>query len=158
KAIITSAETLTAAQRELIEGVFGTRCFDQYGCTEQSLFVSQCEHGTYHTHPEYGIVEILRDGAPARVGESGEVVCTSFTNDAFPLLRYRLGDLAAFGDEDCRCGRAFPVLERIIGRLDDVLVTPDGRQIGRLDPVFKGRRTIREAQVVQETESEVTVR
>ena len=158
KAIITSAETLTVPQRELIEEVFGARCFDQYGCTEQSVFASQCEHGSYHVHPEYGIVEILRDGEPAKPGEPGEIVCTSFTNDAFPLLRYRVGDVAALGENECPCGRAFPVLERIIGRLDDVLVTPDGRQIGRLDPVFKGRRTIREAQLVQEAKSEVTVR
>jgi phenylacetate-coenzyme A ligase PaaK-like adenylate-forming protein len=158
KAIITSAETLTVPQRELIEEVFEARCFDQYGCTEQSLFASQCEHGSYHIHPEYGIVEILRDGHPAKPGEPGEVVCTSFTNDAFPLLRYRVGDVATLGDDDCPCGRAFPVLERIFGRLDDVLVTPDGRRIGRLDPVFKGRRTIREAQLVQESASGVTVR
>ena len=159
KAIITSAETLTVPQRELIEEVFGARCFDQYGCTEQSVFASQCERGTYHVHPDYGIVEILRpSGEPAQPGEPGEIVCTSFTNDAFPLVRYRLGDIAALGENDCPCGRAFPVLQRIIGRLDDVLVTPDGRRVGRLDPVFKGRRTIREAQLVQESESLVTVR
>jgi phenylacetate-CoA ligase len=158
KAIITSAETLTAPQRELIEEVFGTRCFDQYGCTEQSMFASQCERGTYHLHAEYGIVEILRDGEPARPGEAGEVVCTSFTNDAFPLLRYRVGDVAVLRGDPCACGRAFPALDQILGRLDDVLVTPDGRQIGRLDPVFKGRRTIREAQIVQESIAGVTVR
>ena len=85
-------------------------------------------------------------------------MCTSFTNDAFPLLRYRLGDVVVLGEEGCPCGRRFPVVDRIVGRLDDVLVTPDGRRVGRLDPVFKGRRTIREAQVVQETESGVRVR
>jgi phenylacetate-CoA ligase len=158
KAIITSAETLTMLQRELIEAVFGGRCFDQYGCTEQSVFVSQCELGTYHIHPEYGIVEILREGEPVKPGESGEVVCTSFTNDAFPLLRYRLGDVAVLGETECACGRRFPTLEQIVGRLDDVVVTPDGRRVGRLDPAFKGRRTIREAQVVQESEFTVTVR
>jgi phenylacetate-CoA ligase len=159
RAVITSAETLTVTQRELIEEVFRTRCFDQYGCTEQAVFASQCEHGTYHLHPEYGIVELLRpDGEAARAGESGEIVCTSFTNDAFPLVRYRLGDIAVRGEDHCPCGRAFLVLDRIVGRKDDVVVTPDGRRVGRLDPVFKGRRSIREAQIVQESESRVTVR
>jgi phenylacetate-CoA ligase len=158
KAVVTSAETVTQPQRALIEEMFGARCFDQYGCTEQSVFASQCERGTYHLHPEYGIVEVLRDGEPARPGEPGEIVCTSFTNDAFPLLRYRLGDVVALGEGGCPCGRHFQVVDRILGRLDDVLVTPDGRRVGRLDPVFKGRRTIREAQVVQETESLVRVR
>jgi phenylacetate-CoA ligase len=158
RAVITSAETLTLPQRELVEEVFSTRCFDQYGCTEQSVFASQCEQGTYHLHPEYGIVEILRNGEPVGSGEPGEVVCTSFTNDAFPLLRYRLGDVAVVGRRECPCGRRFPTLEQIIGRVDDVLVTPDGRHVGRLDPAFKGRRTIREAQVVQESATAVTVR
>ncbi len=121
--------------------------------------MSQCEAGTYHVHPEYGIVEILdAEGEPVKAGETGELVCTSFTNDAFPLLRYRIGDMATAGEPGCSCGRAFPVLRALVGRADDLLVTPDGRQVGRLDPVFKGRRSIREAQIVQEGETEVRVR
>lgn len=158
RAVITSSETLTVPQRELVERVFG-RCFDQFGCTEQSGFASQCEYGAYHVHPEYGIMEILRpSGDPARPGETGEIVCTSFTNDAFPLLRYRVGDLAVVGEPGCPCRRAFPVLQEIVGRIDDALFTPDGRTIGRLDPVFKGRRTIREAQIVQLSSARVVVR
>jgi phenylacetate-CoA ligase len=87
----------------------------------------------------------------------GEVVCTSFCNDAFPLLRYRIGDVAAFGSASCACGRAFPVIEQLCGRLDDLIVTADGRRVGRLDPVFKGRRTIREAQIVQQGARESVV-
>jgi phenylacetate-CoA ligase len=110
-------------------------------------------------HPEYGIVEILDErGEPAPAGVPGEVVCTSFSNDALPLLRYRLGDVAAFAAAGCACGRAFPVLEQLCGRLDDLVVTPDGRRVGRLDPVFKGRRTIREAQIVQENARDLVVR
>jgi phenylacetate-CoA ligase len=159
RAVVTSSETLLDAQRALVSEVFGARCFDQYGCTEQALYVSQCESGSYHVHPEYGIVEILDAfGAPARTGEPGEVVCTSFCNDAFPLLRYRIGDVAAFGAPGCACGRSFPVIEQLCGRLDDLIVTPDGRRVGRLDPVFKGRQTIREAQIVQEGARELVVR
>ncbi len=159
RAIITSSETLLDEQRAVIADVFGAACFDQYGCTEQAVYISQCEAGTYHVHPEYGIVEILDErGEPAPVGVPGEVVCTSFSNDAFPLLRYRIGDVAAFGALACRCGRAFPVIEQLCGRLDDLIVTADGRRVGRLDPVFKGRRSIREAQIVQEGARELVVR
>jgi phenylacetate-CoA ligase len=159
RAVITSSETLTSSQRDLIEQVFGARVYDQYGSTEQAAWITQCERGTYHVHPEYGIVEILRPtGDPARAGETGEIVCTSFTNDAFPLIRYRTGDLAIAGEHGCACGRHFPVVHQIVGRTDDVLVTLDGRRIGRLDPIFKGRRTIREAQVVQESRSRIIVR
>jgi phenylacetate-CoA ligase len=159
RSVVTSSETLLDAQRELVAEVFGARCFDQYGCTEQSVYVSQCEEGTYHVHPEYGIVEVLdAEGEPVAPGETGEIVCTSFTNDALPLLRYRMGDMATLGEPGCACGRAFPVLIRIEGRVDDVLVTPDGRRVGRLDPVFKGRRTIAEAQIVQTSTETVIVR
>jgi len=121
--------------------------------------VSQCERGSYHVHPDYGVLEVIRDdGEPARPGESGEIVCTSFMNAAFPLLRYRLGDCAVAGESGCACGRSFPVLHEIVGRVDDLVVTPDGRRVGRLDPVFKGRRTIREAQIVQESATEIVVR
>jgi phenylacetate-CoA ligase len=110
-------------------------------------------------HPEYGILEILDEaGRPAPPGVPGEIVCTSFSNDAFPLLRYRIGDVAAFAAGGCACGRAFPVLEQLCGRLDELIVTPDGRRVGRLDPVFKGRRGIREAQIVQEGPREIAVR
>jgi phenylacetate-CoA ligase len=158
RAVVTSSETLLASQREAIAEVFGAPCFDQYGCTEQSAYVSQCEAGTYHVHPEYGIVEIVdAAGDPVAPGESGELLCTSFTNDAFPLLRYGMGDVATLGEPGCACGRAFPVVLGIEGRMDDLLVTPDGRRIGRLDPVFKGRRTIAEAQIVQESALDVRV-
>jgi phenylacetate-CoA ligase len=51
-----------------------------------------------------------------------------------------------------------PILGRIEGRKDDVIVTPDGRRIGRLDPVFKADLPIREAQIIQETMTRVVVR
>jgi phenylacetate-CoA ligase len=65
------------------------------------------------------------------------------------------GALAA--EEKCSCGRTLPLLAAIEGRRDDVLYTRDGRKIGRLDPVFKAHLPIREAQVVQESLTEIRV-
>lgn len=150
KAILTSGETLFDYQRECIEEVFGCKVFDQYGCTEQALFVSQCEKGSYHVHPEYGLVEILDDDdKPVGPGQPGRVICTSFMNMAMPLIRYDLGDTAEWDDGRCECGRSFPIIKRICGRKDDYIVTPDSRKIGRLDPIFKGVNSIKLAQIVQ---------
>lgn len=150
RAVITSGETLFDYQREVIERVFRCRVFDQYGCTEQALFVSQCEQGSYHVHPEYGIVEILDDNdRPLGAGKAGRVVCTSFVNQAMPLIRYDLGDVAEWDAQSCGCGRHFPVIKKIVGRQDDYIVTPDGKKIGRLDPIFKGVTSIKNAQIVQ---------
>ena len=81
-----------------------------------------------------------------------EIVSTSFINKAMPLLRYRTGDLAIepFGwDETCACGRRGPGCKQIVGRIDDLFITPDRRRIGRLDHVFKDINNVIAAQIVQ---------
>ena len=156
-AIITSSETLLPDQRELMSRVFQAKVFDQYGCAEQVCFISQCEAGSYHVHPEFGVVEFLPDDHQ-RADAGVRIVATGFTNWAMPLLRYDTGDLAIPANRGCNCGRKFQTLERIIGRVDDLVITPDGRRVGRLDPVFKGLQTIRQAQIVQESLGLVRVR
>ncbi|MFZ0390945.1 MAG: hypothetical protein WAN36_10855, partial [Calditrichia bacterium] len=134
KAILTSAETLLDYQKEIIQQVFQCPVSDQYGCTEQAIFVSQCEKGIYHINPDYGIVEIVDENdEEVPPGKTGRVICTSFVNQALPLIRYDIGDFAVKGAFECSCGRSFPTMEKIIGRKDDFIITPDGRKIGRLD-------------------------
>ena len=158
RCVFTTAETLLSHQRRQIEQAFGTTVTDQYGCTEMSMFVAQCAVGQYHVHPEHGMLEVLDEhGAPAKPGEVGEVVCTGFVNYAMPLLRYRVGDLAAMSPGACSCGLPFPVLAQIVGRADDVIRTADGRLVGRLDPVFKGLSGIRESRIVQHTLQRIDV-
>jgi phenylacetate-CoA ligase len=157
RAIITSSETLDPQVRRLFERVFGCPVFDHYGAAEMAAFISQCEAGSYHPNPEFGIVEVLTDGRKAGPGEAGEIVATGFVNPAMPLIRYATGDVATVGEEPCRCGRAFPVLRSIEGRRDDVLSTPDGRWIGRLDPIFKSVGSIYETRIVQDALDHVRV-
>lgn len=151
KAIFTSAETLLPYQREAIEKAFDAPVADQYGCTEMAVFIAQCEYGSYHFNNDYSLLEVLgKDYKPSPPGEWGEAVCTSFINKTMPLIRYRLGDLLRAPEpSSCRCGRPFPTIKEIIGRKDDMIQTPDGRQVGRLDPVFKGLENIKETQIIQ---------
>jgi phenylacetate-CoA ligase len=158
RAVHTTAETLLTTWKEELEAAFLCPVFDMYGSSEMSHFVTTCESGRYHVHPEFGTIEILVDGRPARPGEEGEIVCTSFVNTVQPLVRYRIGDRAVQGEGPCPCGRAFPVLECILGRMDDYIITPDGRQVGRLDPVFKGSGGIRECQIVQDRRDRLTLK
>ena len=159
KAIITSSETLLSHQRIEIEKAFHCPVFDQYGGAEMVAFIAQCEHGTYHMNPEYGLLEVIdHDGKSVGEGEAGQLVCTSFLNLAMPLIRYRIGDSVVMGDRTCGCGRNFPVVWAIAGRTDDFIVTPDGRYVGRLDPVFKGMQHIKESQIIQERTDLITVR
>lgn len=150
RAIITSSETLNDETRKTFESAFGCPVFDHYGSAEMVAFVTQCCDGSYHVNSEYGFLEILReDGTPVGPGETGEIVATGFINYGMPLIRYRLGDLATTSDIDCSCGRSHPTLDRIVGRQDDVIVTPDGRRVGRIDPIFKAVNSLYEARVVQ---------
>lgn len=153
QAVITSAETLTHHDRQEIESAFGCKVFNQYASSDTGAFVCDCEYGSLHVNPEFGICEILKpDGTPAGPGEAGEIVTTSFCNLEQVFIRYRIGDLAIAGPNDiCRCGRRMPRVGEIIGRTDDVLYIPDRGFVGRFDPVFKGLSSIYEAQIIHES-------
>jgi len=161
KAAISNAEPLYTHQRELIHRAFGCRVYDTYGSSEMVCAASECEHGRMHLWPETGHWEVLSDcdGEHVRAGETGRVVCTGFINSDMPMIRYELGDRVALAGEQvsCPCGRTLPILKSVEGRTDDVVVTPDGRRIGRLDPVFKADFPIHEAQIVQETLQSIRV-
>lgn len=156
RAVFTSSETLPEYQRTLIEEAFQCRVFDWYGNSELAASVGQCEKGRYHLNSEYGIVEV-DPGIRGMQDKAGEMICTSFTNYGTPLLRYRIGDLIRFSDAKCPCGRGLPVVDNLIGRMDDIIVTPNGAYVGRMDHVFKDATFLKEAQIIQEDESTIRV-
>jgi phenylacetate-CoA ligase len=160
KSIITGSEKLYPFQRELIEAVFGCEVFDTYGCREFMLIASECERHRLHTSMENLIVEIEKDGRPARPGEVGDVVVTDLHNWGMPFIRYRNGDLAVASDDTCACGRGHVLIGDIEGRALDTLRTPDGRMIpGLFFPhLAKEYPDIRQVQVVQDHLSHMTVR
>jgi phenylacetate-CoA ligase len=152
-AAITSAETLLPEDRRDIEQAFGCKVFDQYASSDTGAFICNCEQGSLHVNPEFGICEILRpDGLPAEPGEEGEIVTTSFCNKEQVFIRYRIGDTAVAGPlETCSCGRAMPMVEALTGRLDDTLFIPDRGFVGRFDPIFKSLTGMYEAQIIHES-------
>jgi phenylacetate-CoA ligase len=151
RAVIVSGDTLLPGMRRSIEEFFRCKCFDHYGQSEGVAMAMECPSGRMHVIPELGIVEILRDdGSPCRPGETGEIVATGLMNDAMPLLRYRLGDYAAWADDQaCPCGNRRPAILRVEGRVDDYLVTEDGRKVGRL-AAFRRSPSVHSAQIVQD--------
>ena len=157
RAVVTSSETVTDEQREHIETVFGVRVYDWYGLAERVAAIGTCEHGRYHIIPDYGFVELLPtdDGA-------FEIVGTGFGNSLMPLVRYATRDTLEPVDagESCGCGRAFPLVRRVWGRLDDLVVTPDGRHVGAClhGWIFEGIQGIAEGQIVQRHAGAVEIR
>ncbi|MBW2525602.1 MAG: glycosyltransferase [Deltaproteobacteria bacterium] len=129
-AVMSSAQTLPASSRQLIEQAFGCRVFDKYGSREFSGIAYECtEHQGHHVVAEGYLVEILREGRPAQPGEVGEVVITDLNNYCMPFVRYRIGDLAEAMDpaDECPCGRGAPRIGAIEGRVQSIIQGTDGR-------------------------------
>jgi phenylacetate-CoA ligase len=150
QSVITGSEMLYDFQRQRIEAVFGTRVFDFYSMAERVAYASQCERGRMHVNPEYGVLEIVDEHGRPTDGE-GTIVGTSLHNTVAPLIRYRMNDTARWNHEPCPCGRTYPVIEKLSGRLADQLYDLDGRAVNGtvIGFAFDGMRHIRKAQVVQ---------
>lgn len=158
KAIITTSEKLTGEMRTVIQKAFQCPVFEEYSTVENTLFASECEHGRLHVSPDVGVIEILRpDGSPCEAGEAGEVVTTCLMRNYQPLVRFRLGDLAAWSAEACPCGREMPVIKEVVGRIEDVVTGPDGREMVRFHGIFVDQPHVIEGQVIQESLTEFTV-
>jgi len=130
----TYGEAVGPGLRPACARAWGVRVVDMYSCQEVGYLALQCPLAhSYHVQSESVFLEVLDGaGAPCRPGQVGRVVVSSLHNYATPLLRYEVGDYAEVG-EGCPCGRALPVLNRIVGRERNLWVGPDVR---RLWPVF----------------------
>jgi len=161
RAVVTSSETLLAHQRQNLEEVFGCRVFDTYGLEERCCAAGQCPEGGFHIDSEYGILGVV-DGAgrPVAPGEEGEIVATGLATRVMPFLNYRTNDLARLSTRRCSCGRGLPLIESITGRVEDMVVTPDGRSVSGagLSVALKYSPGIRLSQILQDTVEEMTVR
>jgi phenylacetate-CoA ligase len=153
-AIMTAAGTLHEPMREVIERVFGAPVFNHYGSREAGGIASECkQHKGLHVSVLTHHVEILRsDGSSSAPGEIGEVVLTPLTNYAMPLIRYRIGDMAAWAEEPCSCGRSWPLFKTVSGRVTDTFVRADGTLVHGeyFTHLFYFRDWVKKFQVVQE--------
>ena len=132
KTVLCGSEQVFEWHRQIIQKAFQCRVYSWYGQSEYVSLAGECEYSTdYHFYSEYGITEILRqDGVPAKPGETGEIVATGFLNFAFPLIRYRMEDLATVSKKKyCNCGRAYPRAKRIDGRIQEMIVSKNGNLV-----------------------------
>jgi phenylacetate-CoA ligase len=157
----TLSELLPPDTRRLCREVWGLKIVDLYSTQENGYLALQCpEHEHYHVQSEAVLLEVLDDaGEPCRPGEVGQVVVTPLMNFAMPMIRYAVGDLAEVGPP-CSCGRGLPVLKRILGRVRDMLVYPDGRKGWPLlgDMYYTQIAEIRQFQVVQHAVDDIEIR
>lgn len=159
KAVITTSEKLTMDMREVIGQAFRTKVYEEYGSVENLFFACDNEYGQMLVSPDCGLIEVVdRDFRPVPIGEYGEVLATGFTRTSQPMIRFRIGDLAAFSDETPKCGRGMPVLHEVLGRVEDTIFGPDGRRMVRFHGIFVDQPHVQEGQVIQEQLDLIRVR
>ena len=121
------AEPWTEEMRRAIETRLGLTAFNVYGLSEivgPGVSVECEEHHGMHVHEDHFLPEVVDPATlePVAPGVTGELVLTTLTKEALPVLRYRTRDLTVLDPEPCRCGRTFARIGRITGRTDDMLI------------------------------------
>lgn len=151
KVIISNAEFLSDTARETIGHVFQCPVRNTYGMAEIAIMATECNKGHMHLWPEAGYTEIFSDQEdhPVDKGQTGRIIATSLLNADMPLIRYETGDRGSIEADDLNCEKRLPVLKSVDGRLNDLIITMDGRQIFWLNPIFYGLPVL-EAQIIQE--------
>jgi len=124
---IFGAEPWSQRMREEIEAKVGLKALDIYGLSEvigPGVSV-ECEHQAgLHIFEDHFLPEIVdpKTGEPLPYGERGELVLTTLTKEALPVIRYRTGDITSLNPEPCACGRTLVRMGKISGRTDDMLI------------------------------------
>ena len=156
-AIVSTSMMLLASERNVIENTFHCAVTDRYGCEEVGLIAAECEvHHGLHVNSEHTLVEIVDDaGQPCAPGQIGRVLVTDLVNLGQPLIRYEVGDLAAWSAQPCPCGRGLPLIEKVVGRQADCLQRVDGSLVAGVSLVERTLLVIpglAELQLVQESQ------
>ena len=126
--VIIGAEPFTDPMRHEIEDALGVTAIDVYGLSEiigPGVSI-ECEHAQdgLHVWEDHFYPEVVdpETGEVLPEGEEGELVLTSLTKEAFPMLRYRTGDMTALDYDTCECGRTMVRMDNVRGRADDLLI------------------------------------
>ena len=130
-AVLTSSDELYSFQREVIEKVFSCEVFEHYGQNEDVISATECEfHNGYHVNMESCTVEVLDENdEQLDEGNTGRLIGTQLENYSMPLIRYEIGDMGSITSKKCSCGREHIKIKSLSGRIDDVIITPDGKKI-----------------------------
>ncbi|MFQ5409719.1 MAG: phenylacetate--CoA ligase family protein, partial [Anaerolineales bacterium] len=124
---IFGAEPWSDKMRLEIEAKLGLEAYDIYGLTEiiGPGVAIECEHHNgLHIFEDHFLAEIVDPDTGERLpyGEEGELVFTTLTKEAMPIIRYRTRDRVTLWDDECQCGRTIARMSKVLGRTDDMLI------------------------------------
>lgn len=157
--VFTTAEKLFPHMRKTIEDVFDCNVYDTYGLNDGGISAYECpEHAGLHIDTERSIMEVVcDDGLTVEEGE-GQILATSLYNYAMPFIRYSTGDIGTMLDSQCACGRGYRLLKEVLGRQQEMLITPEGKHIHGeyITHIFWEIPHVKEFQVVQKDINQLT--
>ena len=159
--LFTQSEMLTKKVRKLIENLLNIIPNDTYGSREISGIAFECnEHQGLHVIADWVILELVKDGENVAPNEEGETIITSLYNYAMPFIRYKLGDLAVWADDECTCGRVWPLLKALKGRLADTVILPSRRRIPSVgvEVLIRAVENVKRFQIVQRPNKDIIMK
>jgi phenylacetate-CoA ligase len=163
RAVISGGETLTTLDADAIGRAFGCPVVNHYAAWEVPHMAQTCpdDPGVMHVNSERVALRVVgEDGRSAAPGTPGRIVVTALDNYVMPFINYEIGDTGVAG-RPCGCGRGFPTLARVEGRLGAAIPTPGGWIIApvTLDGVFRSHADhVREYQAERTAATVMTVR
>ena len=159
--IVTMAEPLMPAWHDDIVAAFGSPVIEEYGCNDGGIMAHRCGAGNLHLADHQSLVEVVDDeGRPCPAGVDGAIVITNFHARHMPFIRYRVGDIGAFGPYPCPCGRPGRTVARVSGRSGDFVLLRDGTELtpATFFNPFNEARGVRRWQIVQPDPRHLLVR
>ncbi|ETR74158.1 MAG: phenylacetate-CoA ligase [Candidatus Magnetoglobus multicellularis str. Araruama] len=147
KYIVSGSDALLPKYEGLIGRVFGAPITEQYGMAEFAGNMSKCEHGIFHEDFECCYIE--------NISKPQRLLLTGWGNYAMPFIRYEVGDLCTVSPTICPCGRMSKGYSSIEGRLEDYVLTPDGRKLIGMNQVFEYAKNAKEIQIYQPSQNKV---
>ena len=162
RGIISSGESLSINQREIIENAFQVKVFNRYGCRDVGPIAHECENQSgLHVFSSHVYVEIINEkGQHCQPGEIGEIVVTDLDNYVFPFVRYKIGDIGVWSSEKCNCGRDLPLLKNVVGRTFDLIIGTNGNRVpGNYFTLLRNKfKNIDQFQLVQNQIGEIELK
>ena len=162
RTVVTAAEGLAPGRREMLEEHLGDEVFMSYGSREFMMIGMECSrHTGYHIASDNLFVEVVDEaGQPCPPGVTGRILITDLHNAANPFIRYEIGDVGAMAGVPCPCGLPFPLLARVEGRLQEVIVKPGGERLTALfiPHLMKEFPWVEGYQIAQEDPASLSVR
>jgi len=146
KGIICTSEVLTDVMRKNIENAFGVKVYNQYGCHDAGVMAFECEHQQMH---------LLSTRTVYELDNNGRFTSTDLENDAFIFMKYDTGDIVTFSNDECTCGRKYPVISKILGRSNDIIIDMDHKKLHSniFNIMFRKDPSIHQFQILFDHES-----